>query len=221
MYFHSTNIYQCLLSAFGVYLQSFSSQSLTVCCREVKIQVQMPAEGANTGSCSSLRPHSSSQITEFSFPDYLKSLGTSGRHHPSPDSQLWEQPECWGLDLEHITGLLASPSTPTPAISPPRHLELPLPLSACLLGFSSPWVHSALPVALLTPPPLAAPASSAFLWEPHKVVELTKVRVSGVYSSLCAAAPLGLRPALHCILIWANYPGPSVSPKKNGSNNST
>lgn len=62
----------------GVY-PVFLLQKLTVCCREVKYRVQMPAEVQTQEAAALFRHTVSSQITEFSFPDYLKSLGTSGK----------------------------------------------------------------------------------------------------------------------------------------------
>ena len=65
----------------GVY-PVFVLQKLTVYCKKLKFRFKCPQRVRTQEAVALFRPHSSGQITEFSFPDYVKPLGTS-RKTPS------------------------------------------------------------------------------------------------------------------------------------------
>ena len=178
----------------------------------------MPSEGANTGSCSSLSATQFWSNNWIFLPRLCKTTW-----HIQEDTLLalslssGKQPEC---RLHGIWAHYGSPGqsvTESPAVSPPRPpgaaaaspppSGLPAPL-----GSTSVW-----PAALLTLLPLAAPASSAFLWDPRKA------RVTGMSQSqrcvqflVCSHASVWDQLChLHCTLPlgkWHNLPDP-VSPK--------
>ena len=80
------SFYKYLLNASselpsGVY-PVFILQKPTVCCKKLKFRLKCPQRVQTQEAAALFWPHSSGQIIEFSFPDYLKSLGTS-RKTPS------------------------------------------------------------------------------------------------------------------------------------------
>lgn len=93
--------------------------------------------------------------------------------------------------------------TQSPDVSSP-HLPGAAAASQPPSGLPAPLVSTlAWPAVLLTPPPLAVPASSVFLCSPCKrrVIRLSE-KLSGVYVAprLCNQSHLGLRSALQLTL---------------------
>lgn len=143
----------------------------------------MPSEGAE--ECRKLQlpalilARQVQQIIEFSFPDNLKSFATFRKIHPNSDSQPQETSQNFGRCV-HPESLelfmtespdVSSPPPPGAAAASQPPSGPPAPLGSTLA-----W-----PAALLTPLPLAVPASSVFLCSPCKgrVISLSE-KFSGV-----------------------------------------
>lgn len=167
---YAFSFYKYLLSTssglpLGAY-PVFVLKKLTLYCKKLKFRFKCSQKVLMQKAAVLFWPYRSDQVIEFSLPNYLKSFSTSRKtpsqlclllYETARILALWDASASWASQLVRDQApAVCSPHPPEAAAASPLPSALPAPL-----GSTSAW-----PTALPTPPPLAAPASSAFLWDP-------------------------------------------------------